>query len=526
MSNHKLVVLAVLDGFGIAAPGPGNAISMARLPNYAKFVKNYPNSRLTASGRDVGLKENEPGNSEAGHEIMGAGRTVDQDKMEILENIHNSTFFKNAAFMEALNHTRKNRKKIHLVGLLSDERSGHMEPAHLEALLLFFKQQQFSAVYLHLFTDGRDTPPKSAEKFLKRLHLAINNIGVGKIATIAGRYYGMDRAHNYNRLWKAYSAIVYGQGKFADNEYQAVQQAYQRGETDEFIVPTIIPHKDKSGKKAPVTVAEGDSIIFFNLRSDRARQLTKAFVQPELLNGDHLDFGTFRKFKNLVFVTMTEFGTDLPVLIAYPTRIIYNSLPYFLERYTDLHQLYISESEKFAHVTYFFHGNSSDPLKNEKRIRIDSKKVATFDLVPAMSAKEITDELIVQLRLGIYNFALVNYPNADMLGHTGDIKAAVLGLQALDEQLGRLAEAILERNGTLIITGDHGNAEQMKDAITNEIIHEHSINPVPFIIVNADLKKNKAVLRNGSLRDVAPTILELLGLPKPSEMLGISLLKK
>lgn len=525
MNKRELVVLAVLDGWGVAPSGEGNAISLAKKPNYDKFIKNYPQSLLSASGRDVGLKENEPGNSEAGHENMGAGRTVKQDKIIILDAIHDGTFFKNAAFVEALNHARKNHSRVHLMGMLSDERSGHVEPEHIEALLLFFKKNSFNDVYLHLFTDGRDTPPKSAEKFLKRLLLSLNNIGVGKIATIGGRYYGMDRAHNFDRLYKSYQAIVMGLGKTAESPYQAIEQAYSRGETDEFIVPTVIPHKLPSGKKKiPITISDKDAVIFFNLRSDRARQMTKAFVQPELLNLDNGEGFVFKKFKDLFFVTMTEFGTELPAVIAYPTREVVNCLPNYLEKFSRLHHFYISESEKFAHVTYFFHGNTSRLFKNEKRVRIDSQKVATFDLAPEMSAREITDSLVSSIKTDLYNFCLVNFPNADMLGHTGDIKATIKGVEVIDECLGRIYEEVSLRKGALIITGDHGNAEQMFDPVTHELQHQHSLNPVPFILVDEQLKKPKNKLREGSLKDVAPTILELMDLPKPAEMMGISLL--
>lgn len=526
MEKKNLVVLAVLDGWGIAPPGPGNAIALARKPNYDGFLKNYPSTQLAASGEAVGLKDDEPGNSEAGHENMGAGRTVKQDKVEILDSIADGTFFKNAAFAEALAHARKHRSRVHLMGLLSDCRSGHVEPQHVEALLAFFKKHDFTDVYLHLFTDGRDTPPKSAEKFLKRLLLVMNNLGVGKVATLAGRYWGMDRANNYSRLYKAYAAMVNGQGRQAASPYQAVRNAYDHGETDEFITPTIIPHTLVPGqKKAPVTVADGDAVIFFNLRSDRARQLTKAFVQPELLNGDHEEYGQFREYSDLFFVTMTEFGTELPVIIAYPTREVFNSLSSYLEKLSHLHQFYISEAEKFAHVTYFFHGNNSRLCKNEKRVRIGSKKVATFDLAPEMSAREITDALVAALRQHLYNFCLVNYPNADMLGHTGDIKATVKAVEAVDENLGRLWAAVKAEGGTLLVTGDHGNAESMIDPLTHEPMHEHTANPVPLLMVDESLSGKRVLLRPGALSDIAPTVLEILGLPKPDEMLGISLFR-
>ncbi|MCL5435517.1 MAG: 2,3-bisphosphoglycerate-independent phosphoglycerate mutase [Patescibacteria group bacterium] len=533
MDKRNLVVLAVLDGWGIAPAGPGNAISLAKKPYYDAFWKNYPHTELLASGTAVGLKENEPGNSEAGHENMGAGRTVKQDKVEILDSIRDGTFFKNAAFVEALAHVKKQHSRVHLMGLLSDDRSGHMEPEHMEALLVFFKKNNFTDVFLHLFTDGRDTPPKSAERFLKRLLLTINNVGVGKIATLSGRYWGMDRAHNYSRLHKAYDAIANGVGRKAGSPYQAVRGAYDRGETDEFITPTVILHTLKPGqKKVPVRIEDGDAVIFFNLRSDRARQMTKAFVQPELLNGDGDEpalsadrHGQFRDFSDLFFVTMTEFGTELPVIIAYPTREVFNSLPSYLEKFSHLHQFYISESEKFAHVSYFFHGNNSRLCKNEKRVRIDSQKVATFDLAPGMSARGITDALVAALRQHLYNFCLVNYPNADMLGHTGDIKATIKGVEVIDESLGRLWEAVKAEGGTLLVTGDHGNAENMIDPVTQEFVHEHTTNPVPLLVVDEMLRGKSDALRPGALSDIAPTVLDLLGLPKPAEMLGISLLR-
>ncbi|HLC44639.1 MAG: phosphoglycerate mutase (2,3-diphosphoglycerate-independent) [Candidatus Doudnabacteria bacterium RIFCSPHIGHO2_01_FULL_50_11] len=525
MEKKKLVVLTVLDGWGIAPPGDGNAIASAKKTNYNRFLKDFPTSQLSASGRDVGLKEDEPGNSEAGHENMGAGRTIEQDKILISESIRDGTFFKNAAFVEALNHAKKNRSSVHLIGLLSDERSGHVEPEHAEALLLFFKRNNFERVYLHILTDGRDTPPKSAEQFLKRMILAMNSIGIGTVVTVAGRYYAMDRAHNYSRVWRAYEAMVYGRGRVAENAYQAIQKAYNRGETDEFIAPTVIPQPRKTGGSAPVTIKEGDSVIFYNLRSDRARQLTRVFLQPDFIDGEAGEVWEFKKFEDLFFVTMTEFSSDFPALIAYPTRLVFNCLPAYLEKFNDVHQLYISESEKFAHVTYFFHGNTNRVFRNEKRVRIDSRPVATFDLEPKMSAPEITDQLVDNLRTGLYNFCLVNFPNADMLGHTGDIKAAKLGIQEIDKQLGRLWEAVRAQRGAMIITGDHGNAEEMIDPHTKEQLQEHSRNPVPFILLDENLRGQSVNLRTGTLRDIAPTVLDLMGLSKPKEMLGVSLLR-
>lgn len=522
--KRNLIVLAVLDGWGIAPPGKGNVISLAKKPSYDSFLKDYPNSKLSASGTAVGLKDSEPGNSEAGHENLGAGRRIEQDKVMISASIHDGSFFKNAAFVEALGHARKNKGAVHLMGLLSDERSGHAEPEHIEALLLFFKQNKFERVYLHLFTDGRDTPPRSAQNFLKRLNLSIASIGVGMIATLAGRYYAMDRAHNYARLWRAYEAIVYRRGRTAKTAYQAVEIAYEHGESDEFMLPTVVLQETSAGGLKQPAVKEGDAIIFFNLRSDRARELTRAFLQPETMNDEGAVSGTFKKYHNIFFATMTEYGVDLPALIAYPTRQVTNCLPNYLEKYNDIHQFYISESEKFAHVTYFFHGNTIRPFRNEKRMRIDSKNVATFDLVPEMSANEITDSLVEHIRKGLYNFCLVNYPNADMLGHTGDMKATIKAVETIDRQLKKLSEEVLSHGGSLIITGDHGNAEQMIDPITGEPQQEHTNNPVPFILIDDRLKHAGSVLADGTLADVAPTILRLMGLPQPKEMLGKPLL--
>ena len=524
MEKRKLVVLAVLDGYGIAPAGPGNAIELAKKPNLDRFMREYPSTLLSSHGKEVGLKDKEPGNSEAGHENMGAGRTVVQDKIEIINSIHDGTFFKNAAFVEALNHARKNKSNIHLMGLLSNGRSGHSDPEHLEALLVFFKKSEFKNVYLHLFTDGRDTPPRSAEQFLHRIQVTMNNLEVGQIATFSGRYYGMDRAHNYGRLEKSYKAMVYGEGERADNAYQAIKSAYARGEDDEFILPTVIK-SDTDPETSTKTISDGDALVFFNLRSDRARQITKAFVQPELLNQPGDGHFHYKDFKDLFFVTLAEFGTDLPVIIAYPTRLIVNSLPEYLEKHSDIHQFYISESEKFAHVTYFFHGNNVRALKNEKRIRVDSKSVATFDQDPEMSSAEITSTLVANISQELYNFCLVNYPNADMLGHTGNINATVKSIEHLDFELGRLYDAVKKRNGTLIITADHGNAEEMLDLISKQESHEHSKNPVPFIIVDEKLRNSGTKLRRGNLGDVAPTVLELMGLEKPGEMYGISLFK-
>ncbi|TSA45040.1 2,3-bisphosphoglycerate-independent phosphoglycerate mutase [bacterium] len=523
--KEKSAVLVVLDGWGIAPPSAFNAISMAKKKNYDSFLKQYPATTLEAAGVSVGLKPDEPGNSEAGHLNLGAGRVVLQDKVYITRAIHDGSFFKNKVLLAAIDHVKKNKSRMHLMGLLSNGASAHSEPDHLEALLVLAKKHQLKEIYLHLFLDGRDTPPKEALNLIKKLQLTLNNIGVGRIATISGRYYGMDRAGNWDRVGLAYEAMVHGIGPRAQNAYQAVQESYRRGITDEFVLPTVITETDGtySRNSGVRTIADRDAVIFFNLRSDRARQLTKSFVTPRACKSSVYNNGNFKIFKNLFFVALAGFSHDLPAEIAYPVRPELNTLSQYIGKYPHLRQLYVAELEKYAHVTYFFHGGQAFREPNETRVRVPSVGVATFDLAPAMSANEITQTVVDYLGKQIYNLVVVNYANADMLGHTGSLKHTVKAIEVIDKQLGVLAEFAAKHQAALLVTADHGNAEQMKDTVTGKRSNSHTCNPVPFILVDRKYRKRK--LNRGALCDVAPTILEILDLPRPKEMTGKSLLR-
>lgn len=528
--DRKQLVLVVLDGWGVAPPSRSNAITIAKTPNYQHLLNSFPHTSLQAAGAAVGLKADEPGNSEAGHLNLGGGRLVLQEKMWITATIHDGSFFQNRALSEGMQRVLETGSKLHLVGLLSDGHSAHSEPDHLEALLVMCKKMRLEKVYLHLFTDGRDSPPKGAGELIRRLELLLDNLGVGRIATVGGRYYGMDRAGNWERTGLAYEAMVMGQGPQAFTAYEAVQESYRRGITDEFILPTVITRQDGAStytKDAGVkSIGEKDGVVFFNLRSDRARQLVKAFVQNQDCKSDTYDCRTFRKFKKLHAITLSDFGSDLPVQPAFIPPRIENCLSRYLAKYPSVRQLYVAEREKFAHVTYFFHGGAAKPEAGETRLRIDSARVTTFDRAPEMSAAQITAAVVRAMEKKIYNLTVVNYANADMLGHTGLLRPTVKAIEILDQELGKLAEAALTTGTSLLITADHGNAEQMRDPLTRKVDTAHSTNPVPFVIVDKRFSNNSvnALAGAGSLRDVAPTILELLDVPQPREMSGTSLL--
>lgn len=504
--KQKSVILVILDGWGVAPRAPGNAISLARKPNFDSLVEQYPVTLLDASGESVGLKSEEPGNSEAGHLNLGAGRLVVQDKVFITESIHDGSFFQNPVLQKVVEHTRRYKSKLHLIGLLSNGASAHSEPDHLEALLVLAKKNNLKNIYLHLFLDGRDTASKEAVVLLRKLIITMNNLQIGRIATLAGRYYAMDRGLNWERTRLAYEAMVSGAGPHVRTAYQAITGAYERGLTDEFVLPTVITDEG--------LIKNHDAVIFFNLRSDRARQLTKAFVSQQ-----------FKPQRKLFFVTLTDFGSDLPTEIAYPIRPELNSLSDYLGKYSTLHQLYVAEQEKFAHVTYFFHGGKSIREPNEVRIRIPSVPVSTFDQAPAMSAAAITKTVIDYLEKQIYNLVVINYANADMLGHTGLLKPAIKAIETLDQQLGRLVKFSAAASTALVVTADHGNAERMFDPLTAAPDNTHTTNPVPFIVVDKKFR-GKKLRSGGALSDVSPTILSLLNLPQPREMTGRSLFTK
>ncbi|MBU0625686.1 2,3-bisphosphoglycerate-independent phosphoglycerate mutase [Patescibacteria group bacterium] len=514
------VVLAVLDGWGLAPSGSSNAIRQANTPNLENLQRRFPHTKLLAHGRYVGLLPDQEGNSEAGHSNIGAGRVVRQDILYVTEAIKDHTFFKNLAFQQAIDHTRKRKNStIHIIGLLSNGNSAHASPDHLYALLKLMHDQGLEKVRLHLFTDGRDSTPHSAPRLLHRLE---ENLFDGQIiATIMGRFYGMDRNKWWSRTKHAYDAVVLGEGLIAQDANSAILSGYNRGETDEFLLPTVIV--DAQNKPTGL-VQDGDSVIFFNLRSDRARQLAKTFVQPDFSKKNDGAFKRRRVPHDLVFVAMTDFGPDLDsILTAFPSRDVTQGLTEVLGRHR-LRQFYIAESEKYAHVTYFFNGGYADVRFDEERMRVPSLFLPHHYLQPKMRASVIVNEVIKRLKNHQHDFIALNLANVDMVAHSGNMPATIQAVEEVDKCIGKLAKAVLALNGTLAIVGDHGNAENMLNKKTGEMITEHSINPVPFILVNETFKQTK--LGGGMLADVAPTILDIMNILKPTEMTGFSLIRQ
>lgn len=509
------VFLIILDGFGLAPASRGNAVTLARTPFFDYLFKNYPWTPLGASGHGVGLPAKQNGNSEAGHMNMGAGRIVDQDSMRISKSINDGTFFKNPAFLDAVNHAQKNKSKLHLMGLISREQSPHMDPDHLLALLTFCRLKKISPVYLHFFTDGRDSPQYISLELITRLKKTFEN--GEKIVSLAGRYF-LDRKKNWAVTEKIYNLLVLGEDDMFDDEEKAILHSYNQKKTDEFVVPAIIARNNR--EKMESRISDNDSIIFFNLRSDRARQLTKPFVQS---NFEKVNTGSFARkkiLKNIKFVAMTDFGPDLPdVLTAYPSIDVPMTLPMVL---THLRQLYLTETEKYAHVTYFFNGGYDQPVGGEERLMIDSPSVVSYKNTPEMSSPKILAHLLQVLKEDKYDFICVNFCNPDMIGHTGSLKAAIKAIEYLDGCLEKLVKAVLKEGGTLFITADHGNIEKMTDLTTGEINTEHTSNPVPFIFVTPEAKKVNFI-KNGVLGNIAPTLLAYMKIKKPKQMTKDSL---
>ncbi len=515
--NKRPIVLIILDGWGIA-PKNGNAIDRADTKFYDRVWKEYIHSKLWTHGRYVGLHHGQAGNSEAGHMNIGAGRIVKQDTLYISESIQDGTFFKNTAFLETLKHAKKYKTTLHLMGLLSNGESAHSSPDHLYALLDLAHEQGIKKTYLHLFTDGRDSSPYAAPKLLDKLkkHMYPEQ----KIASIIGRFYAMDRNKYWDRTEKAYNLLVNGEGLIAPSAGEAILRAYNRGESDEFIAPTVIT----KNHKPLATIDDNDVIIFFNLRSDRARQLAKPFVQPNFEKQNHGTFKRKNKPENIRFCALTDFGPDLPhILTAFPSRDVVNALPEVLKSYK---QFYVAESEKFAHITYFFNGGHADTQFGEERKRIPSPKTARYNEVPEMSAFKIKDEVIKRFQKDKYDFIGINFANPDMMGHTGDIKAAEKAVESVDQCMEEIEKEVSKKGGVLIITADHGNVEEMHNKETGEVITEHSENPVPLIVIGKDYKinKHKKLRAQGKLGDIAPTILKIMNIKKPDEMTGNSFL--
>ncbi|MFA6553407.1 MAG: 2,3-bisphosphoglycerate-independent phosphoglycerate mutase [Patescibacteria group bacterium] len=503
-------VLVVLDGWGISKIRTGNAIALAKTPHMDAILRRYPHSLLGACGRDAGLPPHQDGNSEAGHMNIGAGRIVEQDSVIISKSINDGSFFKNPAFISAIQHVQRNKSKLHIMGLMTAEQSAHADPDHLLALITLFRLRHVSEVYLHLFTDGRDSYQFLAPELLSKVERSLQN--GEKIATIAGRFYAMDRIHEWDRTKMVYDALTIGTGHETKSAQEAILQAYNRHENDEYLRPTVINPPGKEGR-----IGDNDAIIFFNLRSDRVRQLTKAFVQK--------GFDGFRRekeLKNLCFVTLTDFGPDLsPVLAAYPSRMVVDTLPFALK---GLRQLYVAETEKYAHVTYFFNGGYDQPVAGEDRVIIKSPEAYTYRDKPAMSANKLTNVVLQALEKNKYDFIVMNYANADMVGHTGDLAACIKAVEVVDSCLGKLVKKVIKKEATMIITADHGNIEEVKDIKSGQINTSHSGYPVPFILVNKNIPKNLR-MSNGVLADIAPTILDIMDMPKP-QVMGNKLLCK
>ena len=510
MSN-KLAAIIVLDGWGIGKEYKGNATYRANTPNFDLLMQKYPNTTLKASGKEVGLPEGQMGNSEVGHLNIGAGRIIYQEFTRISNAVETGEFYKKGEFIEAIEKAKKNNSKLHLMGLFSHG-GVHSHSSHLYALLELAKKENFEDVYIHCILDGRDVPPKSAVKDLKELEEKIKEIGVGKIATVSGRYYSMDRDKRWDRTEKAYNAMLLGEGIESNNPIEAVEISYEDDVTDEFVVPTVIMEKGE-----PVaTIDNNDSVIMYNFRPDRARQITRAIVDEKFEGFDR------KKKANTFYVTMTQYDKTIEnVKVAYKPESYKNTLGEYVSS-LNMKQLRIAETEKYAHVTFFFNGGVEEPNPGEDRVLIPSPKVSTYDLKPEMSVFEVKDELIKRLKEQDYNLVVLNFANPDMVGHTGDIQAAVKAVEAVDQCLGEVVDEIVRKNGKILITADHGNSEEMLDIDSGAKLTAHTTNIVPCIIVG----EGKAKLREGILADISPTILEMLGENIPQEMTGKSLIQK
>ena len=509
--KDKLTMLMILDGFGDNPNKDGNAIKMAKTPNIDRLMKKYSNVDIGTSGLAVGLPEGQMGNSEVGHTNIGAGRIVYQELTRITKSIEDGDFFSNPEFIAAIENCKKNNSKLHILGLVSDG-GVHSHNRHLYGLLEMAKRRDFEDVYVHCFLDGRDTPPASAESYILKLQDKMNEKGVGKIASLSGRFYAMDRDKRWQRVQKCYDALVNGKGNKASSSIKAIEDSYQKEVFDEFVEPTVICNGDE-----PVaTIEKNDSVIFFNFRPDRAREITRAIVDP--------DFDGFetKKDLNTYFVCFTSYDETMPnVHIAFKKEPLKNTFGEYIsdKGYT---QLRIAETEKYAHVTFFFNGGEEKQYEGEDRILVPSPKVETYDMKPEMSAYEVTDKVCEALENDKYDVVILNFANTDMVGHTGSLQAAIKAVEAVDECVGKIVKIIEEKQGNLLITADHGNAEQMIDYKTGEPHTAHTTNPVPIILVTAN--KEYKLKENGKLADLAPTMLDLMGIKQPEEMTGESLL--
>ena len=500
----KPLVLMILDGFGIA-PVEGNAIAAANKPNLDKIFAENPHTQIGASGMDVGLPDGQMGNSEVGHTNIGAGRIVYQELTRITKSAQDGDMDKNEALLKAMNNAKDNGKALHLMGLLSDG-GVHSHNTHLYALLEMAKRMGVEKVFVHCFMDGRDVPPSSGKDYVKELMDKLEEIGVGKIATVMGRYYAMDRDNRWERVEKAYAAMVYGEGEQADCPLCAMQNSYDKEVTDEFVVPTVV--------KGAEPISQGDSVIFYNFRPDRAREITRTLVDP-----DFTGFERKKGFFPLTYVCMTQYDATMPnVEVAYKPESLVNTFGEYISN-KGLTQLRIAETEKYAHVTFFFNGGVEKQYPGEDRILVKSPAVATYDLQPEMSAYEVTDKMVEAVKSGKYDALILNYANCDMVGHTGVFEAAVKAVEAVDTCVGRVVEAVKEMGGCVLLTADHGNADKMVDDDGTPFT-AHTTNPVPFCVINHPCQLREG----GRLADIAPTMLKVLGLEQPAEMTGESII--
>lgn len=509
--RKKPTVLMILDGYGLNDKKEGNAIALARTPVMDRLMAEYPFVKGNASGMAVGLPEGQMGNSEVGHINMGAGRIVYQELTRITKEIQDGTFFTNAALLAAVDNCKRNNSDLHIYGLLSDG-GVHSHNTHLYALLELAKRNGLKNVYVHAFLDGRDTPPASGKGYVEELWEQTKIIGVGRIATVMGRYYAMDRDNRWERVEKAYRAMVYGEGETANSAVEAVQNSYDKEVYDEFVIPTVVLEDGK-----PVaTIKENDSIIFYNFRPDRAREITRTFCIE-----DFDKFEGVRKMK-LTYVCFSEYDITIPnKMVAFHKVDIDNTFGQFLAK-NNMTQLRLAETEKYAHVTFFFNAGIEVPNEGEDRILVNSPKVPTYDLQPEMSAYEVADNLVKAIKSGKYDVIIINFANPDMVGHTGVLEAAIKAIEAVDECVGKALDALLEIDGQMFLCADHGNAEQLIDYETNEPFTAHTINPVPFILINYD--KGYTLAEGGCLADIVPTLIDMMGMIKPDEMTGKSLL--
>ena len=519
----KPAVLMILDGFGVAPDGPGNAVTRAKMPVFRQLIRDYPTMTLRASGEEVGLSWGEMGNSEVGHLAIGAGRVYYQTFPRLNREIASGDFYENPALLHAIEHAAEKGTMLHLIGMVSPGRVHSMDE-HCFALLELCKRKKLKKVAVHAILDGRDTLYNAGVDFIKKLQEAIKKNKVGRIATLSGRYYAMDRDNHWDRTQKAYDAMVRGTGETAEDPIEAIKASYAKEVYDEEFVPTVMT----DGGQPVAKVSDGDAIIFFNFRPDRMRQIVKAFVLP--------DFTRFERQKVDVFpVTMVEYEAGLPVEVAYPPVAIDKSLAEVISD-AGLTQLHIAETEKYAHVTFFLNGTREEPFPGERRMLVPSPRVASYDQQPEMSADDTTERVLDAIRKDDYDVIVVNYANPDMVGHTGDLKATIKANETVDACLGRIVSAVLEKDGVLFLTADHGNGEEVLNVRTGEIDKEHATNPVPFVIVGNAFKGKPSLAGEvpegdlslmapvGILADVAPTVLAVLGIPQPEQMTGQPLL--